>query len=321
MECGLLIGDGPFRRLTVAEAEAYDGPGFLWLHLHGRDEEDAACLKRQGSRVPMVAANALFATETRPRCDRIEDGALVNLRGPGDNDPDDSDKLVSIRLWVQRGRVTSVSRRRMTATASVREKVEAGLILDPGDLVAAYAKTISQELDPQVAGLGDTLDTIESDLEDPKQLYRYRRLITGIRSEAIGFRRFVAPDRDALVTLAGLDFAWLGNDDRLHIREAADKFARMTEELEAVRERSALLHEQITDLRSEQLDQRSLYIGVLAFIFLPLTYITGLFGMNVGGIPFAEDPLGFWWITFLTVAIAVATAAYFVWRHWVHTRE
>ena len=72
-------GDGPVRQLSVEDAEAYAGPGFLWLHLHGRDETDAAVLKRQ-IHLPGVAAGALFATETRPRCDRIEDGAIVNLQ-------------------------------------------------------------------------------------------------------------------------------------------------------------------------------------------------------------------------------------------------
>jgi zinc transporter len=320
LECGLLIGDGPFRQISVAEAEAYDGPGFLWLHLHGRDEEDAACLKRQ-AHIPDVAAAALFATETRPRCDQIDHGAIVNLRGPGELDPDDSDKLVSIRLWVTGNRVTSVSRRRMTATAEVMRKMRAGLITDAGDVVAAYAKAISLELDPQVAGLGDTLDEIESDLEDVKSLYRHRRSIMRIRGEAIGFRRFVAPNRDALITLSGLDFEWLGEDDRLHIREAADKFARMTEELESVRERSALLHEQITDLRSEQLDRRGLEISVVAFIFLPLTFITGLLGMNVEGIPYAQEPWAFWAVVLFCLAIAAAVAGYFIWRHKVHERE
>ena len=68
----------------------------------------------------------------------------------------------------------------------------------------------------------------------------------------------------------------------------------MAEELEAVRERAALLHEQITDLRAEQIDQRALYIAVVAFIFLPLTFITGLLGMNVQGIPYAHEPWAFW---------------------------
>ena len=129
---------------------------------------------------------------------------------------------------------------------------------------------------------------------EPSHLYRLRRVITEVRSEAIGFRRFVAPDRDALHTLPGLDFDWLAEDDRLHIVEAADRFARMAEELEAVRERAALLHEQITDLRAEQVDQRALYISIVAFIFLPLTFITGLLGMNVEGIPYAHHPASFW---------------------------
>jgi zinc transporter len=320
LECGLLVGDGPFRRLTVEEAEAYRGPGLLWLHLHGRDEADLALLKRQAD-IPDIAASALVATETRPRCDRIDFGAILNLRGPGDTDPEDSDRLVSIRLWVHEKRVTSVSRRRMSATKEVMRLMEAGRIHDPGDLVAAYARTISAELDPQVAGLGDSLDEVESDLEEPKNLFRYRRAITGIRSDAIGFRRFVAPNRDALMTLAGLDFEWLGEDDRLHIREAADKFARMTEELEAVRERAALLHEQITDLRAEQLDRRGLEISITAFIFLPLTFITGLLGMNVEGIPFAQAPWAFWGVVLFCVAVGAAVTFYFIWRHWLTERR
>jgi zinc transporter len=319
MECGLLVGDGPFRRLTVEEAEAYRGPGFLWLHLHGWDEQDFALLRRQ-DHIPDVAASALVATETRPRCDAIEFGAIVNLRGPGELDPSDSDRLVSIRLWIHDNRVTSVSRRRMNATKTVMELMEAGKIQDPGDLVAAYARAISAELDPQVADLGDCLDRMEDSLEDANNLFGHRRTIAKARSDAIGFRRFVAPNRDALLTLAGLEFEWLSQDDRLHIREAADKFARMAEELEAVRERAGLLHEQITDLRAEQLDQRGLELSVVAFIFLPLTFITGLLGMNVEGIPYADRPWAFWGVVAFCLVVSVAVAIFFAWRHWLRDR-
>jgi zinc transporter len=316
MECGLLVGDGPVRRLTVEEAEAYRGPGFLWLHLHGWDEEDFALLRRQDT-IPDVAASALVATETRPRCDQVEFGAIVNLRGPGETDPNDSDRLVSIRLWVHHNRVTSVSRRRLSATKRVMELVDAGKITDPGDLVAAFARHISLELDPQVAELGDCLDDIETGLEETTSLYRHRTTITRVRADAIGFRRFVAPDRDALLTLAALDFDWLSQDDRLHIREAADKFARMAEELEAVRERAGLLHEQITDLRAEQLDQRALLLAIVALIFLPLTFITGLLGMNVEGIPYAKEPWAFWGVVGFCVLIGLLVVAYFARLHWL----
>ena len=315
MEGALLINDGPVRRLSVDEAVDYRGSGFLWLHLERRDEQDLGFLKSQQD-IPDIAAGALVATETRPRCDRIEEGAIVNLRGPGETDTADSDRLVSIRLWVRRNRVTSLSRRTLSATAPVVLMVEAGRILDPGDLVAAFAREISRQLDPQVAELGDLLDDCESAMET-KSIYKLRTSIAEIRSQAIAFRRFVAPDRDALTTLAAMDVDWLEEQDRLHINEAADRFARMTEELEAVRERSALLHEQLTDLRAEQVDQRALVISIVAFIFLPLTFITGLLGMNVEGIPYAQRPWAFWGVVGFCLLVGLGVLAWFLRRHWL----
>jgi zinc transporter len=315
MEGALLLDNGAPRRLTLEEAAAYRGEAFLWIHLDGADESHLAFLKAQ-EHIPDVAAHALIATETRPRCDQFDDGALVNLRGPAKGDPETTDRLVSIRMWVRGTRVVTLSRRPMLATASVMAAADAGRIRDAGDLVAAYAREISRQLDPEVAGLGDELDGTESQL-DQGNLYRLRTQIARIRSEAIAYRRFVAPDRDALVELARLDFEWLAEDDRLHIREAADRFARMVEELEAVRERAALLHEQLTDLRAEQLDQRSLLISIVAFIFLPLTFITGLLGMNVEGIPFAHEPWAFWGVTALCVLVGAVVLAWFVFERWL----
>ena len=91
----------------------------------------------------------------------------------------------------------------------------------------------------------------------------------------------------------------------------------MAEELEAVRERAALLHEQLTDLRAEDLDQRSLLISVIAFIFLPLTFITGLLGMNVEGIPYAHTHWAFWGVVAFCVLLGAAVLAWFARRHWL----
>jgi zinc transporter len=315
MTClALIVGDGPVRAVTPEEGAVYAGPGFIWIHVESDSEAERSALL--GPDIPDVAANALIATETRPRCDRIEDGAIVNLRGPAAEGIEESDRLLSIRMWVRRAKVNSVTRLPLAATGLVVEQMKAGLILDPGDLVAAFARTISKQLDPQVAALGDTLDDCETQM-DPRQVWRLRSMIAKIRSEAIAFRRFVAPDRDALLTLAQQDFEWLADEDRLHIREAADRFARMAEELEAVRERAALLHEQLTDLRAEDLDQRSLLISVVAFIFLPLTFITGLLGMNVEGIPYAHTHWAFWGVVAFCVILGATVLAWFSYRHWL----
>jgi len=76
----VLVGDGPARRITPEEATAYEGAGFIWTHVESDGDEELPFPILAD--IPEVAANALVATETRPRCDRIGEGAIVNIRGP-----------------------------------------------------------------------------------------------------------------------------------------------------------------------------------------------------------------------------------------------
>src|SRR3546814_19905418 len=134
--------------------------------------------------MPNIAANALVAAETRHRCDRIEDGAIVNRRGDAAEKGEHADRLVSIRFWVRGGRVNSVTRRPLAAMKAVVALAEAGRIHDPGALLAAFARDISRELDPPVAALGDTLHATETQL-DQRNLHRPRRTITATPPEAL----------------------------------------------------------------------------------------------------------------------------------------
>jgi zinc transporter len=309
----LVAHNGTVSDLPPDAVASYAGPGFVWLHVEGVGHGTPFAVP---GHVPEMAASALLASETRPRCDEVDDAVLINLRGTAFDTMQDSDGLVSIRVWVEAKRVTSVSRHRLAALAKVEAAMRAGRLKDGGDFVAVLAQAISTELDPQVADLGDQLDDCEGMLDDGN-IYEMRRQIARLRSQAIILRRFVAPDRDALAEMAQLEFNWISKDDRLHLREAADRFARMAEELEAVRERAALLHEQLTDLRAEKIDQRSLAIAVTAFIFLPLTFITGLLGMNVDGIPFAKETWAFWGVVGFCVVIGAAVLSWFAYRHWL----
>lgn len=286
----------------------------VWIHLTTNDERAQAWLGGEAGLSPYVI-EALTAAETRPRCDPVGEGAVINLRGLSSEELATSDLLASIRIYAHGGCVFSVTRKALNALHAVRELVEAGKILDPGDLIAALAQAITEELDPVVADLGDSLDDCEEQISAGKA-FELRRMVNRVRSQAIGFRRFLNPQRAAIEKLAAIPGDWLGDDDRLHLSSAADRAARMAEELESIRERAALTHETLTDLRAEQLDQRSLIVAVAAMVFLPLTFITGLLGMNVAGIPYAHEPWAFWGVFWLCVVTALAIAAYFIRRHW-----
>jgi zinc transporter len=47
----------------------------------------------------------------------------------------------------------------------------------------------------------------------------------------------------------------------------------------------------------QEMFNRNLYVlSIVTTFFLPVTLITGIFGMNVGGLPWAQEPIGFWWV-------------------------
>jgi zinc transporter len=287
----------------------------VWLHLDGRLDEAPGWIDGQTD-IPEIAIAALRASETRPRSDKIGHGAIINLRGLGRTPQDDPDALVSVRFWAEAGRVISLSYRTPIALDEVVDEFLGGAIQDPGDLITAFARSITASLDPEVADLGDQLDEIEAGLEE-KIARSLRRKVSRIRAEAISYRRFVAPQRTALEGLALTQCTWLDDNDRLHLREAADRFARMAEELEAVRERAAIVHDELTDLRGEQMDARALLLSIVALIFLPLTFITGLLGMNVDGIPYQHEPWAFWGVVGFCVVMGLAVLGWFVRARWV----
>ncbi|MBI0475919.1 zinc transporter ZntB [Sphingomonas sp. MA1305] len=310
---GYRIIGGTAQEVPVKEALA-PGADLVWVHL-STTAEHAQLWLRERAELPEYVVDALTAQETRPRCEAFDHGAFLNLRGRSSEELDTSDLLASVRIWAVKGRVFSVTRKPLVAVAAVRKEVEGGRIVDPGDLIAAFATAITADLDPDVADLGDRLDSCEADL-DAARIFELRRTVTQVRVAAIGYRRFLAPQRTALETLANLPGEWLHEDDRRHLSSAADRAARMAEELEAIRERAALTHEALTDLRAEQLDQRSLIISIVAMVFLPLTFITGLYGMNVDNLPYQHEPWAFDAITGVCALIAAGVTIYFVQRHW-----
>lgn len=310
---GYRITDGHGERVEVKQALTGDAE-LAWVHLSTTAEHAQQWL-RDEARLPPYVVDALTATETRPRCEQFDDGALINLRGRSDEELASSDPLASVRIWGVKGRVFSITGKHLVATDAVEQAVRRGEVRDPGDLIAAFATAITSDLDPAIAELGDSLDDCEEQLATDRA-FELRRSVARVRVQAIGYRRFLQPQRAALEKLAALPGDWLQDDDRMHLSSAADRAARMAEEVESIRERAGLIHESLTDLRAEQLDHRGLVIAIVAMIFLPLTFLTGVYGMNIDGLPLAHSPHAFEWFVLECLLISVPVLGWFVRRHW-----
>jgi zinc transporter len=196
-----LFTDGKATELPFADGAAQFGKADLvWLHLDGQREEARDWIDSQ-SAIPSIVRNALRASETRPRSDILDGGSIINLRGLGEKPEEAADPLVSIRFWAEKGQVISLSYRPLAGLNDVISWFLEGQIKDPGDLITAFATEMSKGLDPKVAALGDVLDSVEARIEE-NNARSTRRKVSKVRAQAIGYRRFVAPQREALERLS-----------------------------------------------------------------------------------------------------------------------
>ena len=137
-----------------------------------------------------------------------------------------------------------------------------------------------------------------------------------LRRQTITLRRYLAPQRDAFAKLITEKIAWLDDDSRLRLREVSDRLIRNIEDLDAVRERAAVTQEELLSRLSDQMNTRMYVLSVVAAIFLPLGFLTGLLGINVGGIPGTENPWAFLIFLLFIIVIFVGQMLWFRSKKW-----
>ncbi|MBZ0217006.1 MAG: zinc transporter ZntB [Fimbriimonadaceae bacterium] len=282
---------------------------FLWVHLNRGAPEAISWLKKSG--IDHFILSALTAEETRPRCTVHGDGAILNLRGINLNPGAEPEDMISIRIWIEKKRVISVGMRPLMAVRDLLNSIERNQApISPGDLISKLALRLADQAEPTISNLNEKIDVLEElILDDVAQTSR--KQLSDIRRTSIVLRRYMFPQRDALTTLQIEDFKWLSEHDRNRVREAAERVTRLGEELDAIRDRAQVVHDQIVDMRAEAMNRQMLVLSIVAAVFLPLGLLTGLLGINVGGIPGSNNPWAFSIVCGLLIAIGASQVWFF----------
>ena len=308
-------GKGGVSRLDPAvEAPPIPPRGFKLVSGNSRAPEFKVWLKEE---LGTFNADLLTVPSTRSRCTVIDDRAIVVLRvaRPGAS-PDDIGRQL-LTLWIEKGRVIIASELNILDFLGI-SKWEAShhAPVSAADLVARLGLRAADRLEPLVERLADRLDEIEESLIIQDTGKAQSRL-SHLRRTLINFRRLIWPQRDVLNTLEIEDLSFFTAKDRLRLREASARSARLGDELQALSERAVLVHEQIIDARSEQMNRTMLILAAVTVVFMPLTLITGALGMNVTGIPFADSPHAFWTVCVLLVVLSLGIVWWMRGQRWL----
>ena len=276
-----------------------------WVHLDLSHPDTKPWLHKKISYLDPFVVDALVAEETRPRVAEIGDGALIILRGVNLNENADPEDMVSIRLWIDAERIISVQRRQLKAVLEIEERILAGRgPKNSGDFINMLVARLSEKMALVLTELDDATDDVEEKiLENPDTAFREK--IIDIRKEAIVLRRYMAPQKDAIAQLRLCEFLWLDAGHKRHLVENYDHLMRYVEDLDAIRERAQIVKDELANIIADRLNKNLYVLSVIAAVFLPLGFLTGLLGINVGGIPGVDNPYAFFIFSGILILLVI----------------
>lgn len=285
-----------------------------WLHLDYGNPEAARWLL-QTPLLGEAAREALLGQSNRPKLVRMGETVLLILRGINHNQDHRPEEMVALRIFITPDLIISSRRRPLLSEKDVYEqlRLEAGPD-NPADWLVEICDALTDRAGEFVEELHDQILAIEEQVLE-RELPTMGRLAR-IRKQLIMIRRYLSPQRDLIARLASEKIGWFDEDDRRRLLDIADRLRRWLDDLDAGVARTAVLADEINNMVAEATNRRAYQMSVMALLFLPASFLTGLFGINLGGMPGAQSPVAFWVFCASLGGLALALALWLKHRRW-----
>jgi zinc transporter len=276
----------------LAQAPEHADTSFLWLHFSLANAATERWL-RANLRLPELFFESLHDDAASTRIEQ-EDSALVALIHDVRLDGGfDASGVSTVSLSLGPRVLVSARLRPLRSVDRLRAAIKGG------QAFASSAELLSQLLRDQADVLADVVrraslqvDGIEDKLLE-QRVSAGRRELGTLRRMLVRLQRLLAPEPAALFRLLSKPPGWLVEQDLQDMRQAAEEFSAAVADSASLAERVKLLQEEYAALTNEQTSRTLFVLTMVTVLALPINMVAGLFGMNVGGIPFSQHPHGF----------------------------
>ncbi len=274
-------------------AQELENDGLAWVHLDANHDDTKIWLEKEASYLDHLIIDALIAEETRPRIVEFETGLLIILRSVNLNKGSEPEDMVSLRIWIDNCRIITIQRRDMKAVYTFAKNLDSGKVIkNSGEFLYNLLYESLSDTASFIYGISDALDYLEAKVTSTHDM-KFRERIIQIRGQSAVFKRYLLPQKEVIKKLQTVEQKWITDWARRHFQENYDNITRMIEESQEACERSQILHDELSNALSEKLNRSMYKLSIITSIFMPLTYVTGIFGMNIGGVPGINDPQAF----------------------------
>lgn len=286
-----------------------------WLHLDFTDPQTIAWINST-QLLPDLVKEELIKHNQIAKETRFDSGILVILKGVNITPNSLPDPIVTFRFYITDNLIISARHQKIDAIAHLKDKLDQGI--GPID-VADWLIQVSELISDQVSLSFDTVHNKIIKLEDEalnQRLFSYKE-IGRVRKQLIILRRLLAPQRDIFVRISTERISWIDDNDRQHIHDISSQQSHYISDIDSCLLRLGSLMEQINGLLAESTNKRIYLMTLVTLIFMPITFLTSLLGVNLSGIPFSEAHWGFGAFVIIIVAVCVGTIIWLKAKKWL----
>jgi zinc transporter len=270
-----------------------EGTAFVWLHFNLAHAGASRWLQRHAG-LPEEFHEALVAAAPSTRIERADDALVAVINDAQFDFAFEATDIATLCVGVTPRLVVTARRRPLRSIDRLRLQVQGGLALRSGvELLERLLRAQADVLVDIVRGVTARVDGIEDDLLAGQRRHK-RAGLGALRRLLVRLQRLLAPEPAALFRLLQHPDEWMAEADVEDLRQSTEEFSVALRDMAALQERIKLLQEEIAASVNED-NNRSLFVlTVVTVLALPINILAGLFGMNVGGVPWGDNPHGFW---------------------------
>ncbi|PLY08480.1 MAG: zinc transporter ZntB [Arcobacter sp.] len=310
-------GKGGAKNISFEKLDNYDPKmGILWVHFDYSNPQTIDWITNKSNLDP-VAINSLLKQETRPRTTLLNDSILLALRGINLNPNSDPEDMISIRLFINKNIIISTKKRDLLSVNDILKYLEQGIgPKTSSEFLIELTKRLTVRMEDNINDMEENVSNLEEiSLESNSSVLRTQ--ISERKRESISLKKYLTPQKEAMYKLYSEKISWVNEYEKIQLREITHQLTRYIEELDSIKDKLSLIQEEIAYNLSEQLNQRMYVLSIISAIFLPLGFLTGLLGINVGGIPGAENSKSFYIFIFILVGIVAIQLYIFRKKRWL----
>ena len=273
-----------------------------WFHFQRNLPGLAEWLSQSG--IPEPVIEAVLEEDTRPRFDRLADGFLLILRGVNLAEGEQAEDLISLRILYFKGNLYSFRRRPVASVRLIQRLLEQQ---QGPESLPDFIVQLVDEMTNKIELLQDQIEAEMELLEDDEvgSTAIRQRSLTALHRRLLRLTRFVRPQLTALDKLAADGPKWFDAEWVQWLLNERDNTHRELENMEMLLEQVWMLREHLQQDLAEKMNRNTYWLSMVAGVFLPISFLTGLFGINIGGMPGVDDGSAFWIFSAALLVIAV----------------